>query len=309
MRPPPRHDSESTRRLLRELELEVAKRLAGMVHGDYRGLFPGPGTEPGEGRPYVVGDDVRLIDWNLTARTGEPHVRDPIWDHELDLWILADLSPSMRFGTTQGEKRELALLAAAAFGFPARRLANRIGAVIVEGDRSTTIPLGTTSDHLLAVLFSMAQALPAEQSGRTDLSPALQRLERMAHRRSLLAVISDFLLAQGWQAALGRLAGRHSVVAVQIVDPRELHLPDVGDLRIQDVETGATRRVSTSDPRLRVRYARAAQQQQRAIAAAIVKSGADHVVLRTEEDWVGQIVQYFGLRRKRQQYYRPRWQG
>ncbi|MHB1486526.1 MAG: DUF58 domain-containing protein, partial [Acidimicrobiales bacterium] len=205
------HEHPATRQVLRELELVVSQRLAGLVHGDYRGLFPGPGTEAGEGRPYVVGDDVRLMDWSLTARTAHPHVRQPTWDHEVDLWIVADVSASMAFGTAQGEKRELLLLAAAAFGFPARRQANRIGAMLVLGNETITLPSGSTSGHFLALLQSMADATPVDRSGRTDLAPSLRTLDRVTSRRGLVTVISDFLVADGWQAPLGRLAMRHSV--------------------------------------------------------------------------------------------------
>jgi uncharacterized protein (DUF58 family) len=285
----------------------VTRRLAGLVHGDYRGLFPGPGSEAGDGRPYVIGDDVRLMDWNLTARTSHPHVREPIWDHELDLWILADLSASMAFGTATGEKRHLVLLAAAAFGFPARRLANRIGAVVVQGNQTVIIPSRTTAGHFLGLLQRLAETPSVERSGRTELASSLRRLDGLAQRRRLVAVISDFLVADGWQLPLGRLATRHSVVAVQVVDPRELELPDVGYLQVQDPETGAVRTVPTSDRRFRANYAAAAVRQQAAIAAAITKAGAEHLCLRTDLDWLGQVVRFFQLRRRRQQGYRARW--
>lgn len=308
MKVAPSISAPEVRRILLELEVVVTRRLAGLVHGDYQGLFPGPGADPGEGRPYVVGDDVRLMDWNLTARTSHPHVRDPIRDHELDLWILADLSPSMAFGTVAGQKRQLGLLAAAAFGFPARRLANRIGALLVVGDKTITIPAGSTRAHLFALLQRVAEVASPDGGGRTDLAPGLSQLGRLATRRGLVTVISDFLVAKGWQAALGRLAARHSVVAVHLVDPRELELPDVGYLRLADPETGTQRIVPTSDHRFRARFAEVAAHQQADIGTAIVKAGAEHMVLRTDKDWLGQLVVSFESRRRQRRQFRSPWQ-
>ncbi|RRO20679.1 DUF58 domain-containing protein [Saccharopolyspora rhizosphaerae] len=309
------HEQPATRRVLAQLELLINQRLAGAVHGDYQGFFPGPGNEAGEGRPYVPGDDVRMIDWNLTARTLHTHVRDPIRDHELDVWIVVDLSASQSFGTRGGEKRELALFATAAFGFAATWLANRVGAVLLVDGETEVWPLRSGKTHLQAVLHRIAtintrEPRPDPPGGRTDLSPALSQVGTVAPRRGFVAVISDFLVEPGWANDLHRLSQRHTVVAVELVDPLELRLPAVGSLVVEDPETGARLTVDTLDSALRERYEEAARHQRERIAHIIRNAGAEHLRLRTDEDWIGQLVQFFRLRKHRQTgYRRSSWVG
>lgn len=309
------HEQPSTRRVLAQLELLVAQRLAGAVHGDYQGFFPGPGKEAGEGRPYVPGDDVRMIDWNLTARTMHTHVRDPIRDHELDVWLVVDLSASQSFGTRGGEKRELALLGAAAFGFAATWLANRVGAVLLVDGESEVRPLRSGKPHLQSILHRIARintgsARPDPPAGRTDLRAALARVGTVAPRRGFVAVLSDFLVEPGWATDLHRLSQRHTVVAVELVDPLELRLPAVGSLVVEDPETGERLTVDTLDAALRQRYEEAAREQRERIAYVIRNAGAEHLQLRTDQDWIGQIVRFFQLRRHRQSgYRRSSWVG
>ncbi len=297
------HDEPHTRTLLRRFELLITRRLAGALHGEYQGLFPGPGSEAGESRPYVPGDDVRLIDWNLTARTTLPHVRDPIADHELDEWVVVDLSPSQGFGSQGGEKRDLALFAAAAFGYAANQLADRVAAVLV-GERVELVPPRSGEMHLLALLQKAADMPRPQRAGRTDLAPALARTGAYATHRGLVAVISDFLVEPGWDRELRRLVQRHTVVAVEVVDPLELSLPPVGQLVVRDPETGDTLVVDTSDADLRGRYREAAAQQRAQIQQSISRAGAEHLRLRTDQDWVGQMVRFFQQRRQRRYGYR-----
>lgn len=294
----------AVQRVLRWVELTVDRGLEGLVHGDYQGIYPGPGTEAGEARPYVVGDDVRLIDWNVTARTTVPHVRDPIVDHELDVWLLADLSASQHFGTARSEKRELVIALAAAFGIPATRLADRVGAVIL-GRTPAAVPPRSGRHHLMAILHRLMTAERIEGGGRTDLAAGLDHLGRLAVRRGVAVVISDFLVAPGWERALGRLAARHDVIAAEVVDPRELELPGVGFLTLVDPETGATRVVDTSRSRFRSRFAEAALEQRAAIARTLRAGGCDHVVVRTDRDWLPDVLEFFRRRRQRQRGYRP----
>ncbi|TDD83983.1 DUF58 domain-containing protein [Saccharopolyspora karakumensis] len=303
------HEQPATRRVLAQLELLISQRLAGAVHGDYQGFFPGPGDEAGEGRLYVPGDDVRMIDWNLSARTTHTHVRDPIRDHELDVWLVVDLSASQSFGTRGGEKRELALFGAAAFGFAATWLANRIGAVLLVDGDSEVRPLRSGKIHLQATLHRIAQlnmrsARPERPVGRTDLRPALTQVGTVARRRGFIAVISDFLVEPGWANELHRLSQRHTVVAVELVDPLEMRLPAVGSLAVEDPETGSRLTVDTLDGQLRERYEEAARQQRERIAYIIRNAGAEHLQLRTDQDWIGQLVRFFQLRRHRQYGYR-----
>jgi uncharacterized protein (DUF58 family) len=288
--------------VLSRLQLVVTRRLRGLVQGEHLGLFPGPGSEPGENRLYVAGDDVRLIDWNVTARTGELHVRDPVADHEVDLWLAVDVSASQHFGTTVREKREVAVGLAAAFGLPATRLANRVGAVIVGGGAVTVVPPASGRVRLLALLRRLLATHAWEGEGRTDLGGALQTLERLAPRRAVVVVISDFLCRPGWEAALGRLGARHDLVAVEIVDPRESELPRMGVLTLVDAETGRTRVVDTCRVGLRTAFARAATAQRAAVVASIARAGADHLVVSSDADWLGEALAFFARRTRRRTY-------
>jgi len=291
-------------RVLSRLQLVVTRRLRGLVQGEHLGLFPGPGSEPGESRPYVPGDDVRLIDWNVTARTAELHVRDPVADHEVDLWLLVDVSASQHFGTTTREKREVAVGLAAAFGLPATRLANRVGAVIVGGGTVAVVPPSTGKVRLLALLRRLLATEAWEGEGRTELGAALELVERLARRRGIVIVISDFLSRPGWEVALGRLGARHDLVVAEVIDPREMELPRMGLLALVDPETGRTRVVDTSRARLRAAFASAAAGQRAAVSAAAARAGADHLVVWTSDDWVGAALAFFD-RRTRRRTHRP----
>jgi uncharacterized protein (DUF58 family) len=291
-----------TRRLLSRLQLVVTRRLQGLVQGEHLGLFPGPGTEPGESRIYVPGDDVRLIDWNVTARTGELHVCDPVADHEVDLWLLVDVSASQHFGTTVREKREVVVGLAAAFGLPATRLANRVGAVVVGGGEVVTVPPSGGRTALLALLRRVLATPAWEGEGRTDLGAAVGRLERLARRRAVIVVISDFLSAPGWEAALGRVGARHDLVVAEVIDPREMELPRMGILALVDPETGRSRVVDTARADLRSAFARAASTQRSAVSAAIARAGGDHLVVSTDADWLGEALAFFARRTRRRAY-------
>ncbi len=290
------------RRVLCRLEVVVTRRLRGLVQGEHQGLFPGAGSEPGDSRPYVPGDDVRLMDWNVTARTGEAHVRDPVADHELDLWLLVDVSASQHFGTTTREKREVVVGLAAAFGLPATRLANRVGAVVVGGDGVTVVRASAGRSRLLALLHRVLTTPAWEGEGRTDLAGALRQLEGLARRRGVIVVISDFLSRPGWESVLGRLGARHDLVVAEVVDPRELELPRLGVLTLVDPETGRSRIVDTSQARLRAAFARAAASQRTAVAAAIARAGAHHLVVSTDADWLSEALVFFARRRRRRTY-------
>ncbi len=224
--------------MLRRLELTVTRRLDGLLQGDYRGLVPGHGTEAGETRPYAPGDDVRRIDWNVTARTLEPHIRQTIADRELETWVLADFSASLAFGTAECEKRDLALAAIAAVGFLTQRTGNRIGAVVLEGSKATTVPARTGRAHFQAVLHRTLLAAKDDHPGASDLALALRRLSVATRRRGMIVVVSDFLAPEGWDKPLRALSARHEVLAIEVVDPRELALPDVGVVDLVDPETG-----------------------------------------------------------------------
>ena len=303
----------SAAEVLRRLELTVTRRLDGLLHGDHRGLVPGHGSEPGEARGYQPGDDVRRIDWNVTARTRELHVRDAVADRELETWLLVDLSASLDFGTADRQKRDLALEAAAAIGFLTEAGGNRLGAVLAGGPGPATIvPARGGRDHLRAVLHRIATAPSAEGGGATDLAAALYRLDRSARRRGLAVVVSDWLDASllpdprtgavtrpAWEDPLRRLAVRHDVLCVEVLDRRELTLPDVGMLAVVDPETGARREIQTADAGLRDRYAAVAAGRRAALAGAFRAAGADHLELRTDRDWLRDLVAFVATRRDR----------
>ncbi len=283
--------------VLRGLELTVMRRLDGLLQGDYEGLLPGHGSEFGEARAYVPGDDVRRIDWALTARTGDPHVRDTIVDRELETTLVIDLSASMAFGTVAQEKRDVALAAAAAVGFLTARGGNRVGALLASDGGAEWVPHRSGRAHLFALL-GRAQAAPRD-GGAVDLAAAIRRAGRLARRRGLVVVIGDFIDGNGWQRDLRWLATRHDVIAAEIVDRRELALANAGPLVVIDPETGRRRHVDTSRRKVRRDYAAAAAEQRAAVAAAITRAGADHVRLTTDGDWVKDLVAHVLWRRRR----------
>jgi uncharacterized protein (DUF58 family) len=301
-----RRDGQSTRiagadaaETLRRLELAVNRRLDGMLQGDHLGLVPGHGTEPGETREYTPGDDVRRIDWNVTARSDAVHVRETIADRELETWVLADLSPSLDFGTADCRKRDLAVAAAAAVGFLTSRSGNRIGAVTLGDGGIRAIPARGGRRHLQALLHQLVTAPSTDGGGATDLAAGLERITRLAKRRGLVVVVSDFLTPPGWEQRMRLLGTRHEVLAVEVLDPRELELPPVGMLDLVDPETGRRLEVPTNSRRVRERYAQAAAEQRRAIASALRAAGIDHLRLRTDRDWLADLIRFVHPRRRR----------
>ena len=296
---PPRLVDHGAERLLRTLELAVMRRLDGMLQGDHQGLVPGPGSEPGEARIYSPGDDVRRMDWNVTARTGVAHVRSPVADRELETWVVVDLSASLAFGTASCEKRDLAVAAVAAVGHLTARAGNRIGAVLLHGDHTVRIPARSGRNHLTALLHQVALTPPRDGGGPTDLGGALVTLDRLATKRGVAVVVSDFVGAGSWERPLRALAARHDTVAVEVLDPRELALPDVGVLALVDPETGRRLEVQTSNRKLRERFAEAAATQRQEVAASLRAIGADHLVLRTDRDWLVDLVHFVDRRRRR----------
>jgi uncharacterized protein (DUF58 family) len=292
---------------VRRLELRITRRVDGLLHGDYLGLLPGPGSELAEARPYVPGeDDVRRMEWNVTARTTVPHVRELVADHELETWAVVDSSASMDFGTAQLEKRDLAVAAVAAIGFLVARAGNRIGVQVAHGGTLRRIPARAGRGALLRLLHELVtlpRVPPGGLAGPT-LAESLDAMRRLARHRGLVVVVSDFLDglddsgAPAWERPLRLLATRHQVLAVEIADPRELELPDVGLLTLIDPETGRRREVSTASRRLRERYAQAAAAQRAAIRAALRRARAAHLELRTDRDWIRDLVRHVLLQRR-----------
>ncbi len=281
---------------LRGVELTVLRRIDGLLHGDYQGILPGPGYEPGDARPYEPGDDVRRIDWPVTARTGSLHLRERVADHDLQVLVLLDLSASMDFGTVRSTKRELAVDAIAAMGLLAARGANRTGALVLAGDRRRWLPPQGGRTGLAALVHRLQQEPTGD--GPTDLGAGLTALAGLVRRRGLVVVVSDFLGPLTWTRPLRATAARHDVLAVEVVDPREVELPDVGFVIFTDPETGAERRVDTRRADLRDGYARAAAHHRAEVAAALRGAATGHVQLRTDRDWVGDLARFLAVRRR-----------
>lgn len=302
-RPSPPEETEEighTRTVLRRLELEVSRRLDGILQGDHRGLVPGHGSEPGEARVYQAGDDVRRIDWNVSARTNTIHLRETIAERELETWLLVDRSASLSFGTALRTKSDLVLAAAAGVGVLTARGGNRLGALILGSERIDTIPARQGRTHLLAILDRVRAASSLDGRADVSLGSAIERLGAISKRRGLAVVLSDFLDdPESWRHQLAALAIRHQVMCVEFIDPRELELPDAGTLTLIDTETGRVREINTGSRRLRERYSAAATEQRRAITAAIRGAGAEHLQLRTDRDWLLDMAHFVIARRRR----------
>jgi uncharacterized protein (DUF58 family) len=282
-------------RLLRALEITVARRMEGLLAGDYRSRLLGQGSELAQIRPYTLGDDVRQIDWNVTARTGEPHVRVQHAERVLVTWLVLDTSPSMNFGTAERRKADVAEGAAIAIGHVATRRGNRLG-VVTFGDaqpRSTPVRQGRLGlIGLLGTLHGdqIPGPGPERRVGATSLGEAIRRADALARQRSFVVLVSDFRGPDDWRRPLLQLAGRHDVVAVEIRDPREQELPNAGELWLVDPETGRQLRVDTRSAKLRRRFAEAASAERRYVARTFASVGVRHVVLSTSGDWLRELA-------------------
>jgi uncharacterized protein (DUF58 family) len=283
---------------LRQLELLVTRRLDGIVAGEHQGRVRGVGSEVEDLRVYEPGDDLRRIDWNATARLGDVHVRDAIADRELETWLVVDGSASLDFGTALREKRDLALAAAGAFAFVTAGPGNRIGAVVYDGAGTRIVPPRGGRDAALALLHTLERR-PRAAEGEASLADAIRRCRLAAVRRGVMVVVSDLIDASDWQRELTAAAAKHEVVVAEVVDPREDELPAVGLLTLVDPETGRRVEVQTNSRRLRERFAKAAAERRAAARAAVRKSGAAHLVLSTDRDWMHDLVRFTVARRQR----------
>jgi uncharacterized protein (DUF58 family) len=272
--------------LLRALDLTIGRRIEGMLAGDHRSSVLGAGSELAQVRPYIPGDDVRRIEWNVTARTGETHVRIDLAERVLVTWLALDVSASMSFGTAERRKADVAEGVALALGHLASRRGNRLGLVGFGDDRSQVIPPRAGRAGMLGLLLSLRREPVLEGGGATSLGAALGLVSGMARQRSLVAVVSDFRGPRDWRLPLLQLAGGHDVLAVEIRDPREETLPNVGELRLVDPETGRQLRVDTASGRLRERFKIAAAAERAEVARELQSLGVGHVVLSTEGDWL-----------------------
>ncbi|MCA3226930.1 MAG: DUF58 domain-containing protein [Burkholderiales bacterium] len=295
--------------LLRRIELTVLRRLDGQLHGDYRSLFRGAGLDLADLREYQFADDVRRIDWNVTARLQVPHVREYHEDRELTAWFLCDLSGSVDFGSGAQRKLEVASEFAALLARVLTARGNRVGAILYGQQVDTVLPARSGRRHVLHLLRSMARRPPlrlvgqpprkGERPRQTDLGALLRAAQGVLRRRSLVFVVSDFISEPGWERPLAQLAQRHEVVAVRLHDPLERQLPDLGLLLMQDAESGEQLYVDTGDARLRARFAAAAARRDEALGAAFAQAGVDALELSTAEPLLDTVLRFADARKRR----------
>ena len=284
--------------ILRRLEWTVIRRLDGLLQGDYRTLFRGAGLDLADLREYQHHDDVRHIDWNVTARLQQPYVRQFTEDRELTAWFLLDLSGSVEFGS-QRSKRSVSTEFVAVLARLLTRHGNRVGAMLYGNALDEVLPARNGRTHVLHLLQRMLKHETPQAKSQTRLQDLLQHAAPMIPRRSTVFVVSDFISAPGWSDALARLALRHEVLAVRLYDPLEMELPDLGMVTMQDAETGEQLWVDTHDPGFRKRFAKAADQQETELRAALTRAGVDTLELSTDEDLVSTLLRFVELRRQR----------
>jgi uncharacterized protein (DUF58 family) len=295
--------------LLRQLEWTVIRRLDGLLQGDYRTLWRGAGLDLADLRAYQHGDDVRHIDWNVTARLNEPHVRQFTEDRELSAWFLLDLSGSIDFGSNERTKLTVSEGFVTVLARLLTRHGNRVGALLYSHQVDGMLPARAGRNHVLDLIRRMRQrpappkpsrrkrgAPPARQTVLADL---LRSADTLIRRRSMIFVVSDFISAPGWEDALGRLSRRHEVLAVRLYDPLEMKLPDVGLVTIEDAESGEQLFVDTNDPSFRQRFAALAEQHEAALRAALGKAQVDTLELATDDDLLESLLRFVALRRQR----------
>ncbi len=285
--------------MLRRLEWTVIRRLDGMLQGDYRTLLRGTGLDLADLREYQHHDDVRHIDWNVTARLQIPHVRVFTEDREMAAWFLLDLSPSVDFGSSEQRKRHVSAEFVAVLARMLTRHGNRVGALLYGTGVDTVLPARGGRMHVLELLHTMQSRPLNAESGGTRLDELLQSALGTIRRRSTVFVVSDFISAPGWEKPLGQLAQRHDVVAIRLLDPMELDLPDLGLVPIRDAETGEQLLVDTHDAGFRKRFARIAAQREAELRQSFAQAGVDTLELSTDDDLVQAVMRFADLRKRR----------
>jgi len=287
--------------ILRRLEWTVIRRLDGLLHGDYRTLFRGFGLDLADLREYQYNDDVRHIDWNVTARLQTPYVRVYNEDREVTAWFLLDLSPSVDFGSEQVKKQSVLAEFVTVLARLLTRHGNRVGALLYGSDVDTVIPARGGRRHVLHILHRMLARPAPAKSGATNLRDLLLTAIQVIPRRSLVFIVSDFISSPGWAEPLGRLAQHHEIVAVRLYDPLEMEMPDLGLLVIQDSETGEQVFVDTHDKGFRKRFAAMAERRENALRTAFRQAGVDALELSTSGDLADAILRFADLRKRRSQ--------
>jgi uncharacterized protein (DUF58 family) len=285
--------------VLRRLEWTVLRRLDGLLHGDYRTLFRGFGLDLADLREYQYHDDVRHIDWNVTARLQVPYVREYNEDRDVTAWFLLDVSPSVDFGSGDVRKRAVATDFVTVLARILTRHGNRVGAAFYGETMDTVIPARAGRRHVLHILHRMLSQPHRGQSAATDLNQFLRAAFPAISRRSIVFVVSDFISTAAWDDALAQLSQRHEVLAVRLYDPLENELPDLGLLTMQDAETGEQLFIDTHDRGFRRRFAKAAETREERLRAAFRRAGVDALELSTDDDLADAILRFADMRKRR----------
>jgi uncharacterized protein (DUF58 family) len=284
--------------MLRRLEWTVLRRLDGAIHGNYRTLFRGFGLDLADLREYQYGDDVRHIDWNVTARTGDPYVRQFHEDREVTAWFLLDLSPSLDFGSGNVQKRTLSAEFVGLLSRILTRSGNRVGALIYGDQVDAVIPAKSGRLQVLHILHRMLARKDGGSGGETDLEAFMKSAFRFIPRRSLVFVVSDFISKPGWAAAVARLTQRHEVVAVRLYDALEMELPDIGMVLMRDAETGEQLLVDTHDAGFRRRFIAAAGKREEELRQGFAEAGVDVLELATDDTLIDAVMRFADLRKR-----------
>ena len=299
--------AQSAEALLKRLEWTVIRRLDGLLQGDYRTLFRGAGIDLADLREYQHHDDVRHIDWNVTARLQQPYVRQYTEDRELTAWFLVDLSASVDFGSNDLTKRTVAREFVGVLARLLTRHGNRVGAVLYGTEVDTVLPAGNGRLHVLNLLQRMGRRPEQSATGATNLRDLLMAALGIVKRRSSVFVISDFISAPGWEKALAQLAMRHEVTAVRLFDPLEMELPDIGLVTMRDAESGEQLVVDTHDRGFRERFKAAADRRETALLEGLARAGVDTLELSTDDDLMNSILRFADLRKQRSRL--ANWSG
>ncbi len=292
----PSTSREAPERVLNRLDWHVLRRLDGILQGDYRSLFMGGGLDFAELREYQPPDDVRHIDWNVTARMDMPFVRRYLEDREVTAWFLVDLSPSMAFGARERRKESVVVDLVGMLARLLTRNGNRVGAILYDNDAERAIPPRGGRAQVLRLINDIQRQQSSPGGAMTDLARLIETAHNTIKRRSLVFLVSDFICVPGWERSVDRLNRRHETLAVRLWDPRETELPDVGVVRVEDSETGEQLSVDTSDSGFRRRFREAAQRREEELAQSFRRAGVDELTLSTDEDMVLAILRFASLR-------------
>ncbi len=292
-------ESVGAEHILRRLEWTVIRRLDGLLQGDYRTLLRGTGIDLADLREYQHHDDVRHMDWNVTARLQVPHVRVFTEDREMTAWFLLDLSPSVDFGSGSQLKRSVSASFVSVLARLLTRHGNRVGAILYGAGVDRVIPAGSGRRHVLQLMHAMQQRPKSAEASTTRLADLLMSAASMVRRRSTVFVVSDFISEPGWEKPLGLLAQKHEVVAVRLFDPLESELPDLGLVTMRDAESGEQLQVDTSNAKFRQRFAQIAAQRETELRQALSRAGVDTLELSTEDDLVQSILRFTDMRKRR----------